>query len=220
MATTPTSPSTPSGTGGTTLFLAEALRGFRTTGAIAPSGRRLAAALAAPLRERGAGAWNVLEVGGGTGAVTRELMPLLGAGSRLDVVEANARFAARLRELTAHEAERVQVHHTFVEDLDTGRSYDVIVSGLPFTNFEPEQVDAIMSRYLELLHPGGALTYFAYTGTRALRSAVSSRAETARHRAVEEVLAGYQARYDAGYTRVWANLPPARVWRLVAPAES
>ncbi|GAB2899055.1 class I SAM-dependent methyltransferase [Streptomyces mayteni] len=207
----------PSRNGGTTLFLAEALRGFRTTGAIAPSGRRLAAALAAPLRERGPGAWNVLEVGAGTGPVTRELMPLLGAGSRLDVVEANARFVAKLRELTAGEADRVQVHHTLVEQLDTGRSYDVIVSGLPFTNFRPEQVDDIMSRYLELLHPGGALTYFAYTGTRTLRAAVSSRTETARHRAVEEVLAGYQARHAARFTTVWANLPPARVWRLDSP---
>ena len=114
-------------------------------------------------------------------------------------------------------SERVTVHHTFVEQLDTGRPYDVIVSGLPFTNFTPTQVETIMSRYLELLQPGGTLTYFAYRGTRYARALTASRAEARRHRAVEEGLAGYQRRYATGCWSVWGNLPPAKVWQLSRP---
>ncbi|MFB8026815.1 MULTISPECIES: class I SAM-dependent methyltransferase [unclassified Streptomyces] len=206
------------------MFLIEAARDLRTTGAIAPSSKTLARLLTDPLQEHGTQPLNVLEAGAGTGSVTRTLIPRLSPGSRLDIVEANARFASQLRSLVrihprlAGESERVRVHHALVEQLDTGRPYDVIVSGLPFTNFTAAQVDRIMNRYMELLHPGGTLTYFAYRGTRYARALTASRAEARRHRAVEEVLADYQRRYATGCWTVWGNLPPANVWQLRRPA--
>ncbi|MEU6112056.1 methyltransferase domain-containing protein [Streptomyces albidoflavus] len=207
-------------------FLIEAARDLRTTGAVAPSGKALARLLTDPVQERGAHPLNVLEAGAGTGSVTRTLLSRLSAGSRADIVEANSRFASQLRDLVrthprpAGGGARVRVHHAFVEDLDTGRPYDVIVSGLPFTNFAPAQVEKIMSRYMELLHPGGTLTYFAYRGTRHARFLTASRAEVRRHRAAEEVLAEYQRRYATHCWTVWGNLPPARVWRLRRPLTS
>lgn len=204
-------------------FLAEARRDPRATGAFAPSGRRLAAALAEPLRER-AGLHGrplrVLEVGAGTGSVTRALLPLLGPGDRLDVVEANPRFAAglsrALREGAAERRAAVQVYAARVERVPLPDRYDVVVSGLPFTNFAPADVDAIMARYLRLLRPGGSLTYFAYLATAPARALVASAGEAARHRAVERVLAGYRGRLPSACRTVWGNPPPARVWRLWA----
>ncbi|WP_030223295.1 class I SAM-dependent methyltransferase [Streptomyces bikiniensis] len=205
------------------LFLIEAARDLRTTGALAPSGRALARLLTDPVDENGPRPLNVLEAGAGTGSVTRALISRLSSGSRLDVVEANPRFADRLRRLArthsrpVGDGERVRVHEGLVERFDTGRRYDVIVSGLPFTNFAPAQVEAIMDRYLELLEPGGTLTYFAYRGTRCARALTASRAEARRHRRVEEVLEAYQRRYATGCWTVWANLPPATVWQLRRP---
>lgn len=121
------------------MFLIEAARDLRTTGAIAPSGKALARALTEPVRVRPSQPLSVLEVGAGTGAVTRALIPQLPRGSRLDIVEANARFATQLRHfVTAHpnlasRPAQVNVHQTYVEDLDTDERYDVIVSGLPLT---------------------------------------------------------------------------------------
>lgn len=206
-------------------FLAEAARDPRTTGALAPSGKALARVLTDPVRTPAPGPLTVLEAGAGTGAVTRALIPLLSPGSRLDVVEANPRFAGRLRRLVethphlAGQPERVRVHRAYVEDLPGARRYDVIVSGLPLTNFTPDAADAVMTRFLELLHPGGTLTYFAYLGTRRARMLLSSRAEARRHHAVEEVMAAYQRRYATGRWSVWANLPPARVWQLRRPEQ-
>ncbi|MFB7421010.1 class I SAM-dependent methyltransferase [Streptomyces sp. NPDC056210] len=205
------------------MFLIEAARDLRTTGAIAPSSKTLARLLTDPVHKHGTQPLNVLEVGAGTGSVTRTLIPRLSRGSRLDIVEANARFAAQLRHLVrthprlTGESERVHVHHTLVEQLDTIHLYDVIVSGLPFTNFAPAQVETIMNRYMELLQPGGTLTYFAYRGTRYARAVTASRAEARRHCAVEEVLADYQRRYAIGCWSVWGNLPPANVWQLRRP---
>lgn len=213
----------PQGEGWT--FLIEAVRDLRTTGAVAPSGTALARALTEPVRARAPKPLAILEAGAGTGAVTRTLLTELTPGSRLDVVDANPRFTDRLHHLVrshprlAGRPDHVRVHQGLVEELDAGRRYDVIISGLPLTNFTPRQGETIMGRYLELLHPGGTLMYFAYLGTRTARSLLSTRAETRRHRAVEEVMSAYQRRYATGCRTVWANLPPARVWQLRRPTE-
>jgi phospholipid N-methyltransferase len=205
------------------MFLIEAARDLRTTGAIAPSGKVLARALIEPVRVQVPRPLAVLEVGAGTGAVTRALIPQLSRGSRLDIVEPNSRFATRLRHLIdahpdlAGRAEQVNVHQKYLEDLDTDERYDVIVSGLPLTNFTPVQVERIMTRSMELLHPGGTLTYFAYLGTRRARALTASPSEARRHAAVDEVMAAYQRGYATGRWTVWANLPPAHVWHLQRP---
>jgi phospholipid N-methyltransferase len=208
------------------MFLIEAARDLRTTGAIAPSGKALARALTEPVRAYATHPLAVLEAGAGTGSITRALIPQLSRGSRLDIVEANPRFAARLRHLVTthpHLAARpaqVNVYEAYVEQLDTDQRYDVIVSGLPLTNFTPVQVERIMTRYMGLLHPGGTLTYFAYLGTHKARALTASRAEVRRHAAVDEIMATYQRTFATGRWTVWANLPPAYVWHLQRPLVS
>lgn len=205
------------------MFLLEAARDIHRTGAIAPSSPSLARALTDPVRARGDRPVNVLEAGAGTGAVTRTLIPQLAPGSLLDIAETNPRFTARLHRLVhthphlAGRGQLVRIHARRVEDLELDRRYDVILSGLPFANFTPAQVQTIMDRYLELLKPGGNLTYFAYLGSRQARSLVATRAQARRHQAVEEVLRGYQRQYATGCWTVWSNLPPARVWQLTRP---
>jgi phospholipid N-methyltransferase len=189
-------------------------RDARTTGATAPSGKALARALTEPVRVQAPRPLAVLEAGAGTGAVTRALLPQLPRGSRLDAVEADPRFTTRLRHLVAAHPSpegrtlQADVHQAYVEDFDTDERYDVIVSGLPLTNFTPGQVERIMSRFMELLHPGGALTYFAYLGARRARALTASRAEVRRQAAVDEITAAYQRRYATGRWTVWASLPP------------
>lgn len=200
------------------MFLIEAVRDLRTTGAIAPSGKALSRLLTRPVQVEAPRPLAVLEAGAGTGAVTRTLIPQLPQGTRLDIVEANPRFATRLRRLVdSHPEVKAEVHQAYVEELDTDQRYDVIVSGLPLTNFEPKQVERIMARYMELLHPGGTLTYFAYLGTRRARTLLSSRAEARRHAAVDHIMAGYQRSYATARWTTWANLPPAHVWQLQRP---
>ncbi|OPC77021.1 translation initiation factor IF-2 [Embleya scabrispora] len=200
------------------MFLREAARDLRTVGAVAPSGPALARLLTDPLTERGARSLRVLEVGAGTGSVTRVLLSRLPAGSRLGIVEPNPRFVGRLRDLVRGH-ERVRVHEAFVEELGIHRRYDVIVSGLPFTNFTADRVEAIMTRYLQLLEPDGTLTYFAYRATRHARTLLSSPAEAHRHRTVEDVLATYRRHHPTACRTAWTNLPPAGAWRLTPAPE-
>ncbi|MGW1374171.1 class I SAM-dependent methyltransferase [Streptomyces sp. NPDC002446] len=206
--------------------MAESIRNHRTVGSIAPSSKSLANLLADPLLERAPRNSDVLEVGAGTGSVTRVLLPWMPRGSRLDIVEANAHFAAHLRRLVRghpnllEKQEQVRVHDVFVEQLATDRRYDVIVSGLPFANFSPRQVEDIMGRYLELLRPGGTLTYFSYCGSRWVRTLLASRPEARRQRGVKDLLNQYHQKYAVGCWTVWGNLPPAKVWQLRRPVDA
>ncbi|MFJ8433340.1 class I SAM-dependent methyltransferase [Kitasatospora sp. NPDC094019] len=234
------------------LFLSEALRAFRLTGAVAPSGVELVNALAVPATSRPDRPLSVLEVGAGTGAVTRRLVRVLRAGDRLHVVEPNPRFAQRLRtdeELSRRGAELgLRLSTCRVQDLpgcgppatgDDGRDgnedkdgdggregggpravaerYDVIVSGLPFTNFEPAEVRRVLDLYLRLLVPGGELTYFGYLGTSAARLLTSGPRQGSRHRAVLRLLRRFEEDYGLGSRVVWRNVPPARAHLLRAP---
>ncbi|WP_380281109.1 hypothetical protein [Kitasatospora purpeofusca] len=237
-------------------FLSEALRTFRLTGAVAPSGGDLVNALVVPATSRPDRPISVLEVGAGTGAVTRRLVRVLRPGDRLHVVESNPRFVQRLLadpELARRGPELgLRVSECRVQDLPEARAaesgghldggndraggdgaggdgpgpgeagsapgrYDVIVSGLPFTNFEPVAVQHILDLYLRLLLPGGELTYFAYLGTSAARLLTSGPRRGARHRAVVRLLRRFEKEYGLGSRTAWRNVPPARAHLLRAP---
>src|SRR5271170_6627901 len=85
------------------VFWREFRQHYHTTGAIAPSGRALARALARFAAQQHPAPRRILEVGPGTGAVTETLVRGLGPEDRLDLVELNDRFVQRLRDRFQHE---------------------------------------------------------------------------------------------------------------------
>ncbi len=202
---------------GTRLFVNQARDNFGDVGAVAPSSPSLARAMAARL-DRFRSRRTVLEVGAGTGAVTAALIDRLAPDDRLDVVESNDAFAQALQTVIEASAmtirPRTTVHTTRIEAFQTAVRYDAIVSGLPFTNLAPDEVGVILDSYDALLADGGSIVYFAYLGTRRLRSVTASRNEAHRHVAVEKLLSDYRGRFDTSVDTVWCNLPPARVWDL------
>jgi phospholipid N-methyltransferase len=187
---------------------------FHTTGSVVPSGSRLARALTRPLRQRDAAA-RILEVGPGTGAVTRHIVPVLEADDRLDLVELNASFVAhlqqRLREGGAwwSAADRIRLFHCSLETFESDGRYDFIVSGLPLNNFPAELVEGLFGKFFELLAPGGCLSFFEYMYLRRARSWMSLGDARARLRALDEVITQHLTRGKATRDWVFLNAPPA-----------
>jgi phospholipid N-methyltransferase len=200
---------------------------YHTTGAVLPSGKALAAALAhfvrngeaasaaggtsaAPLRR-------ILEVGPGTGAVTGRILRDMGPGDHLVLVERNEQFVARLRERLADDSQfsglagRVTIVHASVEDLPEDQPFQAIISGLPLNNFSADTVQRILDKTRRLLAPGGTLSFFEYIAIRRFKAALSSRTDRERVRGVARVLDQVLQQNEIRRDAVWANVPPAWV---------
>jgi phospholipid N-methyltransferase len=201
------------------VFLGEFVRSFHSTGAVLPSGRSLGRALARHVRQ-GRGPRRILEVGPGTGAVTRWIIDGLDADDTLDLVELNESFVRRLKERLATDplfraaADRTTILHRPIEEVDGDGAYDVIVSGLPFNNFDADNVAQILGVMMRLLRPGGTMSFFEYVGVRPLRSLVSRRGERARLRGVGQAIAEARRGRVIGRNLVVPNVPPAWVHHL------
>jgi phosphatidylethanolamine/phosphatidyl-N-methylethanolamine N-methyltransferase len=198
------------------IFWREFRRTFHGTGAVLPSGRGLAKALAHYVRE-GSGPRRILEVGPGTGAVTREILRAMRPDDRLVLVERNEEFVARLRARLAGDpslngvADRITLVHAGVEQLADEEPFDVIISGLPLNNFPVALVEQLLGKLQQLLAPQGTLSFFEYVAIRRAKAMVSGRAERVRlqciGRALDDLLQAAQVRRDC----VLANVPPAWV---------
>ncbi len=225
------------------VFWREFRHTYHNTGAVLPSGRALAAALARymlndrheaeSLRDSGLAVSKrkfyvgrcILEVGPGTGAVTGQIVRRMQPNDRLVLVERNEQFVAhlgpRLTQLAADSsiASRIELLHAGVEELPDDKMYDLIISGLPLNNFEADSVERILAKLRRLLAPGGTLSFFEYVAIRRAKSLVSSRIERERlrgvARALSEVLRGNEVHRDL----VLANVPPAWVHHVRFGAE-
>lgn len=211
------------------LFLTEFRRNFRTTGAVLPSGRRLSAALVHFVRDPRPGVpgapgapadhrpRRILEVGPGTGAVTRHLIRSMRPTDCLDLVELNQSFVDCLNDRFRSDpefqpaAQRSRVLHCPIENLPAEPAYDVILSGLPMNNFAVAEVEHILGILRRLARPGATVSFFEYVGIRRLKAAFSGRAERTRLRGIGQVVGRLLTDHEIRRDGIWSNVPPAWV---------
>jgi phospholipid N-methyltransferase len=201
------------------VFYSEVLSATREVGAFSQTSAVVADAVAEPLAACPAPR-AVLEVGAGTGALTRGLLRRLGRGDRLDLCEINPRFARLLeREIVPVAAPTVRVFAADAEALPADARYDVIVSSLPWLNFEPAKVERILARYEASLRAGGTIAYVDYWAN-GVRTLVSSGPERRRLRQVLAVTRDFQRRHLYRRRIVPWNVPPACVHYLTKRTEA
>jgi phosphatidylethanolamine/phosphatidyl-N-methylethanolamine N-methyltransferase len=178
-------------------FAACWLRAPTHVGAVTPSGAALAKAMAAQVDPQRPG--HVIELGGGTGAVTAALLERGVARSRLVVVERDPLFCRLLRQRfpgllilkeDASEVARVLAGHGIHE-------VSAVVSSLPLLSLGPSVQAKLLKRNLDLIGSAGGLTQFTYGLGSPIRSGVLE----------ESGMSGQPV------ARVWRNLPPATVWQ-------
>jgi len=141
-------------------FLREALRSFRSTGAIASSSPALVKKLIDPL-PTGENLC-VVELGPGEGCVTRALLKKLGPGAEVHAFEINESFVESIRRI---DDDRLRVLPVGAEQMSAflaPQSVDYIVSSLPLSMI-PKEVKAEIIRQSQLvLKPGGQFLQYQY----------------------------------------------------------
>jgi phospholipid N-methyltransferase len=173
------------------LFAREIWRNPRAMGAACPSSQRLAQTMAhlVPLHQEGL----TLELGAGTGIITRALLHRGIAPKRLISIELSPTLANYLHRNFPH----VRVIHGDARELDKllGEDYhrvSTVVSGLPFRSIPQVIKRDIIQQIDQMLPREGLLIQFTYD------------------------LSGRTFRLPSHFKRiatkwVWNNLPPARI---------
>ena len=193
---------------------------FETTGAIAPSSGFLARSMTRYLAGRKDEPVRVLEIGPGTGPVTKKIVPLLREGDRFDLVELNESFVQILQNQFERDpawqpaASFSEIHSLPIQEYAPEEKYDFVISGLPLNNFPADLVESISDSYFKLLKSGGVLSYFEYMYVRPIRKVVSRGDERVRVRRIDEIMQGHCDRHRIRRDRIWVNVPPAWVQHL------
>ena len=202
-------------------FLAESrafLKQFRTqyftTGSVLPSSRSLGRALVRFVKAS-ASPRRILEVGPGTGAVTRVLVDALQPGDKLDIVEINSDFAEVIRERFASEPafarvkEQTTILHRPLQEVPGQEIYDFMISGIPLNNFPLSLVEDIFASYKRLLIPAGVLSYFEYAAIRDVKRKVVGASERKRLGDLDAFLKVEIQKHEIAHDFVMMNVPPA-----------
>ena len=201
------------------LFVREFFHHKKQTGSIWPSSPQLARAMTKTLRKPRS-PLRILEVGPGTGPVTKQILGALRPGDELHIVEINRLFCDQLeRKLlrpfqARHPSIAVRMHCAPIEEADLDGPFDLIICSLPFNNFPPALVRSIFRQMMELLAPGGELVYFEYVGVRALKSRFVNETGRVRLRQLSATVRVLRRRHSGRRELVLGNFPPAYAMRL------
>lgn len=168
------------------LFLHEYLARPRTVGSVWPSSGWLARTMVRALPAQGV----VVELGAGTGAVTRALLASGIAPQRLRVLERTPAFARHLRQQFPGLAVIQDDASRLAGLLPAGIPVAAIISSLPLRVMPRDEVAAIVQQWRQVLAPGGLVVQYTY----ALHGGGLG--------------PGFRER---DHHFVWRNLPPARV---------
>lgn len=197
-------------------FIKGYLKEPKVVGALIPSSPALANALCRPYR-RSNGPVRVLEVGAGTGAVTRRIGELLRNDDELHICEVCPRFADILEEKllatplfsSAMATGRVRMIRGPVQGIELENHYDFIISGLPFTVFTLEDVEDVFDTVRKSLKPGGIFSYFEYLWLRRFSCLTTLGRNGRRVRSVSAYLTKLIREHQFAARPVLLNLPPA-----------
>jgi phospholipid N-methyltransferase len=203
-------------------FLQTYLKQPGVVGAVSPSSKALAAALAEPYRLHRDGRASILEVGAGTGAITRYIGTILRPGDEFDICEVQPDFANILeKDVLSRPAFRthvaagaVRLLRSSVQELPFEKKYDYIISGLPFTVFAYAEVCAIFDVLRRCLKPDGVFSYFEYVAMRKATRMLSLGRNRNRIRAVSSFLSRNIKAHQFAQRIVLLNFPPAHARHL------
>lgn len=174
---------------------------LKQTGSIAPSSKFLAKDLVTQLSKRVAGndcpPLKILEVGPGTGPLTKQIVKHLRPEDQLDVVEIHKKFYQIVK--TRYRQPNIRAYHADILQFQPDYTYDFIFSSLPYENMPAEISREIWKKKLHLCSHGACISYFKYVKFRDFKSNFE-----------EQVV----KKYGQNKKLVFLNIPPAKVYTL------
>jgi phosphatidylethanolamine/phosphatidyl-N-methylethanolamine N-methyltransferase len=177
-------------------FFAAWLANPRSIGAIVPSSAALAEVITADLSPDSA---PVIELGPGTGVVTRSIIARGIAEDRLALIECDDGFATRLRRrFPVANVLRMDATRLKHVKLFGGTPAGAVISGIPLRLMGDASLVSLLDGAFTHLRPDGAFYQFTYGRDAPVASSILERL------GLEATRVG----------AIWANIPPAAVYRI------
>jgi phosphatidylethanolamine/phosphatidyl-N-methylethanolamine N-methyltransferase len=178
------------------------LKNIDQVGAVAPSSRFLARKMANVLdREIDKNpdhSYNMLELGAGTGSMTKYITQHMRPQDHLDIIEIEEPLYKQL-ENKYGKVDNVDIFHGDYLEFKGNAPYDIIFSSLPYEGIPNERTEEIWEKKLDDCKDGGQITYFKYISFDNFSCDFE-----------ERVVEKLKQRQDY----VFLNLPPARLFVL------
>jgi phosphatidylethanolamine/phosphatidyl-N-methylethanolamine N-methyltransferase len=200
-------------------FIRQSVMHHRKTGAVASSSRFLAKAMIERSFDSPSPA-RILEVGPGNGAFTHQLISRMRPGDRLTIIEVNPVFCQSLRKRLASDqswrmkASQIELLETDIASWSADGTFSSIISALPFNNFSPGDVQAILDRLMASLEPGGSLSFFEYSFIKKIGSLFCSKRQKMRIAEINRIICDLLNKMRSESVFIPWNIPPAKVYRL------
>jgi phosphatidylethanolamine/phosphatidyl-N-methylethanolamine N-methyltransferase len=178
----------------TGLFIQELVNRPRQIGAVLPSSKQLATAMARWIPPK-SNAY-VLELGPGTGVVTEALVKRGLREDRLIAIEMSPKMADHLRQVfpraTIITGDAFELDALIKKHAPHAENFSTVVSSLPLLNFEPHLADKLATKIRALLPPAGKFIQYSYNiGDKQPKAASHFK--------------------HVASNVIWLNVPPARV---------
>ncbi|PTX60290.1 phospholipid N-methyltransferase [Melghirimyces profundicolus] len=144
-----------------TLFFTKFLQSPGNIGSVLPSSRFLVQAMLKPVD------WQqtrtLVELGAGTGVLTRHIQEQIHPNCRVAVFEQDPELREKLRQTFPRYR-----HYSRAEELGSGEPFppgqvDCVLSSLPFFNFPPEKREIILEAIFRSLKKGGIFVTYQYS---------------------------------------------------------
>lgn len=203
-------------------FTEEIIKDPKNMGAAAPCSKYLAKDAIAELPPRKDGKpRRFLEVGAGTGVVTKQFVKKLEEGDTLDIVELQ-RPLCKILDKKFGSIPGVTVHCTGIENFNPGTKYDAIVMTVPFNSLPFELVEKIWSHVItNLLETDGVLSYIYYPGLPVIKKLMLAPEKRADFQNIQDHLDALYKEHGIKQSFELRNFPPVctRYLKPTTPTE-
>ena len=210
-------------------FIKGIAKNSSTVGALTPCSCFVAQDCVCELSEHD-GVKRILEVGAGSGAVTREIVKHIGEDDRLDLVEISPEYARSLQRQFG-DLENVHINCCDVLNLNVDEKYDYIISTLPFTSLPIKVVRAVLKRYSEIIKPSGSIVYVECNGAAMFRKSFlqlrksifdsdDARRKLKNFKEKRKVIKEFRKKHYVKKSREILNIPPITVYHMKTEGQS
>lgn len=205
----------------TLMFWQGILRNPQQVGAIAPCSDQVAKEISKHIKNHQPNASSdsilrVVEVGGGCGALSKEIEKQLietGISYTFDIIEIDASYCTHLTSLFADNT-FVRVHCADICTWKPGYKYDIVISSLPFTSLPSCVVEQALKQFTEFTQPGGTISYIEYIFLSQIKKIFLSGDSKKEFEHKRSLLNEFKNKFCIETKKIWFNIMPTYVYHL------